>query len=106
MATPRIRWWRVEVGFVGNPRMDSLGHFVVDLEDDAFDPVVAVVLLFVLPLHDGEGVQDVGDGVTRVREVALELGQFLWGLAVEECLAIELSRRSTPNQLKTFHANH
>ena len=43
----------------------AIGEGVVEGEDAVFGAVVAV-LLFVLPLHDGEGVEDVG-GVVAVR---------------------------------------
>jgi len=35
----------VEVGFVRNSGPHSLGHFVVDFEDDAFGAVFAVLFL-------------------------------------------------------------
>ena len=50
---------RGPVGFVGG---EGCLHCVVDVEDGALGAVVAVSLL-VLAADDGEGVQDVGDGV-------------------------------------------
>ena len=74
MTAPRICWWRVEAGLVGNAGTDGLGDRVVDFEDDAFGTVVAVVFGLIPSLHDREGVHDVGHGVTRGGE---ELGQQL-----------------------------
>jgi hypothetical protein len=59
---------RVEAGLV---RLAGAGGFqqgVVDFEDDAFGAVVAVVFFFVFAADDGEGVEDVGDGVARGKE--------------------------------------
>ena len=62
-------------------RSDGLLHGVVDLEDDAFGAVVAVELLLVLALDDGEGVHDVGHGVARGGEAGLEPRQVFGRLA-------------------------
>lgn len=62
MTTPRISRRRLAAGLVGMPGLHGFGEGVVDFEDDAFGAVVAVELLLVLALYDGEGVQDVGHG--------------------------------------------
>ena len=69
----------VEAGLVGGACAHRLGHFVVDFEDDSFGAVFSV-LFFVLAADDGEGVHNVVHGVAGGREVALELGEFLWDL--------------------------
>jgi hypothetical protein len=68
---------RVEAGFVRNPGAHGLGHFVVDFEDDALGPVLAVVFLLVLAADNWEGVHDVRNSVPGGRKMSLELGQFL-----------------------------
>ena len=85
MAATRVggRWGEPgPVGFVGG---EGCLHRVVDVEDGVLGPVVAVSLL-VLAADDGEGVQDVGDGVARGWEAVLELrellGRFVAGAAV------------------------
>jgi hypothetical protein len=59
-------------------------HGIVDLKDALSGAVVAVDLLILLP-DDGELVEDIGHGITRLREVTLEHRQFL------QCLALGLA---------------
>ena len=85
MAAARVggRWG--EPGPVGFAGRDGGLQCVVDVEDGALGAIFAVLLL-VLVADDGEGVQDVGDGVARGGEVVLELremlGHFVVGAAV------------------------
>lgn len=62
----------VEEGLVGLAGVDGLLHRVVDFKDYLLGPVLAV-LLFVLPLDDGECFHDVVDGVPRRGEHLSEL---------------------------------
>ena len=50
---------------------------IVDVKDDVPGAVLAESLL-ILSADDGEGVHDVGDGVSRGAKVALELREFPW----------------------------
>ena len=60
-----------QAGLVGDAGAGGFGHGVVDFEDDALGAVLAVPLGFILALHDGEGVHDVGHGVAGSGELAL-----------------------------------
>ena len=62
MAATRVGGGWGERGPVGFAGGDGCLHCVVDVEDGALGAVLAVSLL-VLAAEDGEGVQDVGDGV-------------------------------------------
>ena len=53
---------------------DGFGHGVVDFKDDALGAVIAIPLGFILALHDGEGVHDVGHGGAGRGEAGLASG--------------------------------
>lgn len=79
MAASWIRRGWVEAGFVRDSGPHCLGHFVIDFEDYAFGAVFAMLFL-ILTLDDGKCVHNIGDSVTRGREMTLEPGEFLRGL--------------------------
>ena len=61
--------WRVESSLIGSAGGDGRLHGVVDFDDGPHGAVLAV-RFFVLAADDGEGVHDVGHGVSRGGEAA------------------------------------
>ena len=87
-AVVRGGWQRVlvgggwgEPGPVGFAGGGGGLHCVVDVEDGVLGAVVAVSLV-VSAADDGEGVQDVGDGVAGGGEAVLEFRELLGGFVV------------------------
>ena len=65
------RW--IKAGLILLAGAGGFGECVVNFEDGGFGFVFAVVFLFVLAAHDGEGVEDVGS-VLAVNAVEVEEG--------------------------------
>ena len=71
-SNARVRRWRVEEGRVGDCATRSLGHAVVDLQDDPRGAVLAVLGLVAFA-DDGKGVENLR-GVVSVEAVEVKKG--------------------------------
>jgi hypothetical protein len=92
MRDARVGGGRVEAGLVGGACAGGVGQDVVNLEDDALRPVLAVGLLVVLP-HDGESVEDAGS-VFAGEAVEVEEGGVQLGAEEEAAGRVPAERRA------------
>ena len=112
-------WERVERCLVWSATALGGEHGVVDLKNALFGAVAAMGLFVFLP-DNRELVEDIGHGITWLREVVLERGQLLWCLTLysapaaivtrmadrsgrRRCLTRSGSRSAVPRSRKTVN---